>query len=74
MWNIDHTQVATEAIKKVLKDDYAYDSTWTLRAMYRNFTQCQFVEDSVSSKPYSICVQLWGNAVRLLMIRNLIPG
>ncbi|KJA16240.1 hypothetical protein HYPSUDRAFT_207206 [Hypholoma sublateritium FD-334 SS-4] len=35
----------TEAIKKVLKDDYNYDSTNTFRALYRTFTQCCFVED-----------------------------
>ncbi|KAF8321133.1 fatty acid desaturase [Clavulina sp. PMI_390] len=40
-----HTYEATQAIKKVLGDDYCYDSTWTLRAIYRNFTQCMFIED-----------------------------
>ncbi|TFK22250.1 delta-12 fatty acid desaturase [Coprinopsis marcescibilis] len=35
----------TEAIKKVLKDDYNYDSTNTFRALYRTFTQCCFIED-----------------------------
>ncbi|KAG6827400.1 hypothetical protein H0H92_011928 [Tricholoma furcatifolium] len=43
---IGHNQpYVTEAIKNVLKDDYNYDSTNTLRAMYRSFTQCCFVED-----------------------------
>jgi len=35
----------TEAIKKVLKEDYNYDSTNTFRALYRTFTQCIFIED-----------------------------
>ncbi|KAG6840653.1 hypothetical protein C0991_005332 [Blastosporella zonata] len=35
----------TEAIKKVLKDDYNYDSTNTFRALYRTFTECCFIED-----------------------------
>jgi len=41
----DHTPYATEAIKKVLGEDYCYDRTNTFRALYRNFTQCQFIED-----------------------------
>ncbi|KAF9524564.1 delta-12 fatty acid desaturase [Crepidotus variabilis] len=35
----------TEAIKKVLKEDYNFDSTNTFRALYRSFTQCCFIED-----------------------------
>ncbi|KAF8057365.1 delta-12 fatty acid desaturase [Lyophyllum atratum] len=35
----------TEAIKKVLKEDYNYDSTNTFRALYRTFTECCFIED-----------------------------
>ncbi|KAG6887661.1 hypothetical protein C0995_013686 [Termitomyces sp. Mi166 len=35
----------TEAIKKVLKEDYNYDSTNTFRALYRTFSQCVFIED-----------------------------
>ncbi|KAJ7595185.1 delta-12 fatty acid desaturase [Mycena floridula] len=35
----------TECIKKVLKEDYNYDSTNTFRALYRTFTQCCFIED-----------------------------
>ncbi|TFK22251.1 delta-12 fatty acid desaturase protein [Coprinopsis marcescibilis] len=35
----------TEAIKKVLGDDYIYDSTNTYRSLYRNFTQCCLIED-----------------------------
>lgn len=35
----------TECIKKVLKDDYNFDSTNTFRALYRSFTQCLFIED-----------------------------
>ncbi|KAK7683609.1 hypothetical protein QCA50_013447 [Cerrena zonata] len=35
----------TEAVKKVLKEDYNYDSTNSLYALYRSFTQCVFVED-----------------------------
>ncbi|KAG7095520.1 hypothetical protein E1B28_006258 [Marasmius oreades] len=37
--------ISTAAIKKVLKDDYNYDSTNTFRALYRTFTQCIFIED-----------------------------
>jgi hypothetical protein len=49
---LDHTPYATEAIKKVLGDDYCYDSTNTFRALYRNFTQCQFIEDEVCFAPF----------------------
>ncbi|KAF4576275.1 hypothetical protein EYR36_001127 [Pleurotus pulmonarius] len=35
----------TEHIKRVLKEDYNYDSTNTFRALYRTFTQCCFIED-----------------------------
>ncbi|KAJ7155454.1 delta-12 fatty acid desaturase [Mycena crocata] len=35
----------TEHIKKVLKDNYNYDSTNSFRALYRTFTQCCFIED-----------------------------
>ncbi|KAF8344412.1 delta-12 fatty acid desaturase [Amanita rubescens] len=35
----------TEAIKKVLKEDYNYDSTNSFRALHRSFTQCLFIED-----------------------------
>ncbi|KAL0570122.1 hypothetical protein V5O48_011838 [Marasmius crinis-equi] len=35
----------TACIKKVLKSDYNFDSTNTFRALYRNFVQCEFVED-----------------------------
>lgn len=35
----------TEAIKKVLKDDYNYDSSNTFRALYRSFSECLFIED-----------------------------
>lgn len=35
----------TKAVKSVLKDDYNYDSTPTFYALYRSFTQCQFIED-----------------------------
>ncbi|THU93824.1 delta-12 fatty acid desaturase [Dendrothele bispora CBS 962.96] len=36
---------ATECIKAVLKDAYNYDSTNTLRALYRSFVECEFIED-----------------------------
>jgi len=36
----------TEAIKKVLGDDYNYDSSNTFRALYRSFSECLFVEDT----------------------------
>ncbi|PFH48439.1 hypothetical protein AMATHDRAFT_65424 [Amanita thiersii Skay4041] len=35
----------TEIIKKVLKEDYNYDSTNTFRALWRTFTECCFIED-----------------------------
>ncbi|RXW15580.1 hypothetical protein EST38_g10275 [Candolleomyces aberdarensis] len=35
----------TERIKTVLKDDYNYDSTPSFYALYRSFTECQFVEE-----------------------------
>ncbi|KAL1718948.1 fatty acid desaturase-domain-containing protein [Schizophyllum commune] len=35
----------TKAIKSVLKDDYNYDSTPSFYALYRSFTQCQFIEN-----------------------------
>ncbi|THH31370.1 hypothetical protein EUX98_g2804 [Antrodiella citrinella] len=35
----------TEAIKPILGEYYLYDSTPTLYALWRSFTQCQFVED-----------------------------
>ncbi|TBU21753.1 fatty acid desaturase-domain-containing protein [Dichomitus squalens] len=35
----------TEAIKPVLGDYYCYDSTPTLYALWRSFTQCTFIED-----------------------------
>jgi len=35
----------TECIKKVLQDDYNYDSTNSFRALYRSFTECCFIED-----------------------------
>ncbi|KAL1748785.1 fatty acid desaturase-domain-containing protein [Schizophyllum fasciatum] len=35
----------TKAVKSVLKDDYNYDSTPSFYALYRSFTQCQFVEN-----------------------------
>ena|SRR5258708_7833793 len=40
-----HQPYVTAAIKKVLGEDYCYDSTNTLRAIWRNFTQCTFIED-----------------------------
>ncbi|KAI4522092.1 hypothetical protein K525DRAFT_199621 [Schizophyllum commune Loenen D] len=36
---------ATEAIKPVLGEYYNYDSTGVLKALWRSFTQCRFVED-----------------------------
>ncbi|KAK1222246.1 hypothetical protein PQX77_014879 [Marasmius sp. AFHP31] len=35
----------TAHLKKVLGDDYNYDSTNTFRALYRSFTECCFIED-----------------------------
>ncbi|KAL0581657.1 hypothetical protein V5O48_000358 [Marasmius crinis-equi] len=37
--------LATAEIKRVLKDDYNYDSTNSFRSLYRTFTECCFVED-----------------------------
>ncbi|KAF9060335.1 delta-12 fatty acid desaturase [Rhodocollybia butyracea] len=37
--------IATECVKKVLKEDYNYDSTGAFRALFRNFTECQFIEE-----------------------------
>ncbi|KAF9495229.1 hypothetical protein BDN71DRAFT_1391921 [Pleurotus eryngii] len=36
---------ATEAIKPILGEYYNYDSTPTIAALWRSFTQCVFVED-----------------------------
>jgi hypothetical protein len=41
----DHAPYVTQEIKKILGDDYVYDRTNTFRALYRNFTQCAFIED-----------------------------
>jgi len=38
----------TEAIRSVLKEDYNFDSTNSLYALYRSFTQCVFIEDEGS--------------------------
>ncbi|KAF8341432.1 delta-12 fatty acid desaturase [Cantharellus anzutake] len=35
----------TEALKKVLGEDYNQDSTNTFRALWRTFNECQFIED-----------------------------
>ncbi|TFK19301.1 hypothetical protein FA15DRAFT_674566 [Coprinopsis marcescibilis] len=35
----------TKHLKKVLKDNYNYDSTPSFYALYRSFTQCLFIED-----------------------------
>ncbi|KAI0080451.1 hypothetical protein K474DRAFT_256833 [Panus rudis PR-1116 ss-1] len=35
----------TEAIRQVLGNDYNYDSTCSIYALYRSFTQCLFIED-----------------------------
>ncbi|KAF8955033.1 hypothetical protein BDZ97DRAFT_1907949 [Flammula alnicola] len=50
--NISHDHVAhhngpeiTKAVRSVLKEDYNYDSTPTFYALYRSFTECQFIED-----------------------------
>lgn len=60
MHNISHDHIAhhffiqapfynapeiTKAIKSVLKDDYNYDSTPSFYALYRSFTECQFIEE-----------------------------
>ncbi|KAF8735414.1 hypothetical protein AX14_002070 [Amanita brunnescens Koide BX004] len=35
----------TEELKKILKEEYNYDSTNSFRALHRSFTQCLFIED-----------------------------
>ncbi|KAF9506555.1 hypothetical protein BS47DRAFT_1399401 [Hydnum rufescens UP504] len=35
----------TKYVRKALGDEYNYDSTNTFRALYRSFTNCEFVED-----------------------------
>ncbi|KAF8308723.1 uncharacterized protein EI90DRAFT_3129707 [Cantharellus anzutake] len=35
----------TEALKKVLGEDYNYDSSNTFRALWRSFNECIFIED-----------------------------
>ncbi|KAJ3925446.1 MAG: delta-12 fatty acid desaturase [Lentinula lateritia] len=37
--------IATECIRRILKEDYNYDSTNSFRALYRAFTECEFIED-----------------------------
>lgn len=37
--------MAHEAIRPLLGDAYNYDSTPILRALWRSFTQCLFVEE-----------------------------
>ncbi|KAF8525205.1 fatty acid desaturase-domain-containing protein [Hysterangium stoloniferum] len=37
--------LVTEAIKPILREQYSYDSSYTFHALWRSFTQCQFVED-----------------------------
>jgi omega-6 fatty acid desaturase (delta-12 desaturase) len=41
-----HAQEATEAMKKVLGPYYLKDETPIMRALYRSYSQCQFVEDN----------------------------
>lgn len=45
LW-VDNGQEATKALKKVLGEDYNYDSSNTFRALYRSFTDCNFIEDT----------------------------
>ncbi|KAH8084917.1 fatty acid desaturase-domain-containing protein [Cristinia sonorae] len=40
-----HLAEVTEHIKPILGDHYLYDPTPTFYALWRSFTQCQFVED-----------------------------
>ncbi|KAK7678671.1 hypothetical protein QCA50_018252 [Cerrena zonata] len=42
---LDNQPQITQAIRSVLKEDYNYDSTNSLYALYRSFTECVFVED-----------------------------
>ncbi|KAL1696384.1 fatty acid desaturase-domain-containing protein [Schizophyllum commune] len=55
----------TKAIKSVLKDDYNYDSTPSFYALYRSFTQCQFIENEGSIVFYK---NRQGKAVREALI------
>ncbi|KAH9831150.1 fatty acid desaturase-domain-containing protein [Rhodofomes roseus] len=43
-----HQPEITRCVRKVLKDDYNYDSTNTFYALYRSFTQCIYVDDDES--------------------------
>jgi len=38
---VDNGPEITKALKRVLKDDYNYDSTPTFYALYRSFTESQ---------------------------------
>lgn len=51
----------TEAIKPVLGDYYYYDSTPTLYALWRSFTQCKFIESTGDILFYK---DMQGRAVR----------
>lgn len=42
----DNGERVTEALKKVLGEDYNYDSTNTFKALYRSFKECTFIEDT----------------------------
>jgi omega-6 fatty acid desaturase (delta-12 desaturase) len=41
----DNGPKITERVKTVMGEDYNYDSTNTLYALYRSFTECLFVEE-----------------------------
>jgi omega-6 fatty acid desaturase (delta-12 desaturase) len=40
-----HAQEATEHIRKMLGPYYMKDETALMRALYRSYSSCQFVED-----------------------------
>ncbi|KAH9915198.1 fatty acid desaturase-domain-containing protein [Fomitopsis serialis] len=61
----------TEAIKPVLGDYYYYDSTPTLYALWRSFTQCKFVE---STGDVVFFKNMRGEAVRGCSVADVCPA
>ncbi|KAH9924159.1 fatty acid desaturase-domain-containing protein [Fomitopsis serialis] len=51
----------TKCVRKVLKDQYNFDSTNTFYALYRSFTQCVYVDDDESIVFYK---NKYGQSVR----------
>lgn len=51
---LDNGERVTQALKKVLGEDYNYDSTNTFRALYRSFNECVFIEDEGMSRRFQL--------------------